>query len=515
MGLAVWFLAVCAVESGSAAANAPRRAADHILVKFRTEALADLVGGTGVGLLRTLEKRLGMPAGARLRETVLHRLRRRKRGGGTLALSPWLYLDVPPGATPEEWVERLQAHPLIEVVEPDWGGSGAAVFPNDPSFGDQWYHYNESTTGWVVRADIHTPEAWEITQGSSNIIVAVLDTGCTTSLVEFAGRMLPGYDFINDDDDPADGHGHGTAVAGVLCATGNNSQQVAGVDWNCRVMPLKVLDDTPLMYGLYSQWADAIDWAVDEGAKVINLSAGGESSGNRLRSAITNAIAHGLIFVTITHNDGSSLIRFPGRMPETIAVGATETNDVRCGFSNYGPEIDLVAPGDDIRVLLTNGTVGVSSGTSFSGPMVAGTAALLCSLRPDLDHEAVRTLLNAGADDEVGDADDTPGFDNYYGWGRLNAANSLGLLGTEAAGVEMVESSSVQLTWGATANASNRQPYRVQYAHSLTGGWTTVNSPSNISYQAGVALWQDDGSETVPPPGIATTRFYRILIDVE
>src|SRR5690606_34058066 len=127
----------------------------------------------------------------------------------------------------------------------------------------------------------------------------------------------------------------------------------------------------------------------------------------------------GVIFVTITHNQSSSTIRYPGNLPETIAVGSTDDDDTRSSFSNWGDEIDLVAPGDTIYTISLAGTLQAWSGTSFSAPLVAGVASLLAALDPDITQEEVRTLLTAGAEDEVGDASDVKGWDVYHGWGRL------------------------------------------------------------------------------------------------
>lgn len=130
--------------------------------------------------------------------------------------------------------------------------------------------------------------AWDITHGTTNVIVAVLDSGLTPS-AEFTNRLVAGYNFVSNTTDTTDDHGHGTAVAGVILANANNTNLVAGVDWYCRLMPIKVLDANNT--GLYSWWAQGIDFAVTNGAKVINLSAGGSSTSTTLTRTITNAIA--------------------------------------------------------------------------------------------------------------------------------------------------------------------------------------------------------------------------------
>jgi subtilisin family serine protease len=350
-------------------------------------------------------------------------------------------------------------------------------------------------------ASIETPLAWDITQGSSNVLVAVLDSGLSPS-AEFAGRVVPGYNFAYGTADTTDDHGHGTAVAGTVAATGNNATVVAGVDWHCRLMPVKVLNSAN--NGLYSWWAQGIDFAVNKGAKVINLSAGGSGSSTLLTSAITNAIAHGTIFVTITHNDGTGVIRYPGNLTNCITVGATDEHDRRTGFSNYGPEIDLCAPGTNIYTVSQAGTLTYWWGTSFSAPLVTGTCALLAALRPEISHDEARLLLCAGAEDGVGDATDTTGFDNYYGWGRLNAYNSLLLAQTR---VDRVSWSNhvVRLSWPSPANASNKQPYQVQFKNTVTAAWTTATAPAAFVYTTNRTSWSQTNIA-------ASAQFYRVRL---
>ena len=296
------------------------------------------------------------------------------------------------------------------VVELDGVGFAGAV-PNDPSYHLQWNHQN-----------IQSEPAWDMTQGNSSIVVAVLDTGINTTLTEFSGRIVSGYDYANNDSDPADDQGHGTKVASVIAATGNNGTDIAGVDWNCGIMPVKVLHSSGT--GYYSWWASGVDFARTNGANVINLSAGGGGSSSSLTNAINNALNADIVFVTITHNDGTSTITYPGNLPQVITVGATDRNDTRAYFSNWGPEIDLVAPGTgSIITLDINGALSIGTGTSYAAPQVAGAAALLLSLDPNLTESEVADLLISGVDD-VG----STGFDEFYGWGRLNIYNSLSLV---------------------------------------------------------------------------------------
>jgi subtilisin family serine protease len=327
----------------------------------------------------------------------------------------------------------------------------------------------------------------------SNTIVAVLDTGLNVALAEFAGRVLPGYNFASNSVDITDDHGHGTAVTGAMAATGNNRSLGAGVDWRCRLLPVKVLgyDNT----GPYSWWAQGVDFAVSNGAKIINLSAGGFGTSTTLTRAINNAIAQGVIFVTIAHNDGS-VLRFPGNLPDCITVGATDDQDRRCGFSNFGPELDLVAPGTNIFTVSRNGTLQGWSGTSLAAPLTAGVCALLTSVRPDLNQKQARALLVAGAVDPVGGSEDLPGFDPYYGWGRLSALNSLLLAQTRIRSVAETNGTDLHLSWLCPSNASAKQPFQVERALSPTGPWTVVSETGQFLYSGNQCAWVDRRAAT-------------------
>ena len=207
---------------------------------------------------------------------------------------------------------------------------------------------------------------------------------------------------------------------------------MAGACWDCLIMPLKVLDASNL--GFYSDWADAMVWATDAGVRVINLSAGGNSPSATLLAGVQYAYDAGVIHISITHNDDSNFVRYPGAYAETIAVGATDSLDQRAdpfcysatSGSNYGAEIDVVAPGELILGAAMGGGYNSWCGTSQAAPLVAGLVGIMRTVNPSLGREEARHLLQAGAEDQVGrPAEDTAGFDIYHGWGRVNMERSL------------------------------------------------------------------------------------------
>ncbi len=380
------------------------------------------------------------------------------------------------------------------TVELDGVGSGGAI-PNDPLYHNQWHHP-------VIRS----PEAWRITRGSEDIVVAVLDTGLNVGLSEFAGRTLPGYDFANNDADPDDDHNHGTVVAGTVAASANNGTLGAGLDWKCKIMPVKVLGSNNL--GQWSWYAAGIDYAVENGANVINFSIGGSGTSALLTEAIDNAIENGCIFVTITYNDSKDVIRFPGNLEQCITVGAVESDGSKADFSNWGPRIDLVAPGRDILSVDKTGGPASWWGTSFAAPQVAGAASLLLSINPDLRQREVEMLLIAGATDQAGGSNDVPGFDSYYGWGRLDILNTLSLAQI-APTINTLPDGSRKLTWKSPPSAARNDSFRIQFSDGLND-WSTLESPA-IEYYEEQAVWIDNGSETAIPPNKVHERFYRIV----
>lgn len=493
-----------ATAAGWVSAQDGPAATGHVLVKFRADKAKGSIWSWDRKPLATIARKSGLPAGAVIEESGLARWSkaRRRRAGESVPdsdvdFSRFMYVRLPKGLSTERCIEILKKSPLVEYAEKDYIGEGGMTFPPDPKWADQWNLYV------TVAGRIRAPEAWDLSYGSTGVIVAVLDTGCNTNLPDFAGRTVPGHNFVSTNEDTSDDHGHGTAVTGILCSNSGDGTNGVGVDWQCRLMPVKVLNASNA--GQYSWFADGLDWAVSNGAKVVNLSAGGLSPSTTLSNAIVRAVSNGAIFVTITHNDSTPYLRFPGTHPLAIAVGANGQTGQRCSFSNYGTNIAIVAPGEFLNTINTNGvwTTGWW-GTSFAAPQVAGVAALICAVRPNLNSEQVRALLCAGARDRVStDPNDTPGYDLQYGWGVLDAYNSLQLALTESAGVNIGTSGQFSLSWGCPNNASNKQPYWVEHSGTLTGQWTTVTN--GIVYGSSEATWSDTNST-------AASRFYRVKV---
>jgi subtilisin family serine protease len=240
---------------------------------------------------------------------------------------------------------------------------------------------------------------------------------------EFAGRVVAGYDFVNDDDQPDDDMGHGTHVAGIIAAALDNGQGVAGVCPNCRLMPVKVLNENNV--GTWSQLTQGILFAVDNGARVINMSLGATIPSETLATAVQYAQDHSVLVVAAAGNNSSDAPFYPAALDGVIAVGATTNTGERWSRSNYGSYIDLVAPGAliystyfDLNNLYHGYTY--MSGTSMAAPFVSGVAGLLLSANPTLTTQELTDAMISSAEN-LGAA----GWDADFGNGRVNAFNAL------------------------------------------------------------------------------------------
>ncbi len=363
-------------------------------------------------------------------------------------------------------LDELNKMDEVEYAEADGIGFSSGVrgvSPDDQYYYRQWGLKNDgSFSGMpaVAGADIEMEEGWAIEQGDSSIVVGIIDSGCKLNHPELQNRIwknyeeiagngidddnnnytddFQGWDFANSDNNPTDDFGHGTNVTGIIGAQGNNGIGYAGVDWNCKLMILKGINSSN--WGYYSWWIDAINYAVDNGAKVLNLSLGGTDISTALQDAINNALANNVTVVACMMNTNSNTIFYPAAYQGVIAVGATNPDDKRShpffwsnsSGSNYGPHISVVAPGNYIYGLdyQSNNQYGYFwGGTSQATPYVCGLASLILAQDPNKTPAEIKTLIQSTAEDQVGNPiEDTPGWDQYYGYGRINAFNALTLL---------------------------------------------------------------------------------------
>ena len=368
-------------------------------------------------------------------------------GGGTILQN----YDIVDGLCLVELTENVSVEDAIGSYNNDAGvlyaqpnyrvSAAAAVFPNDPRFDDLWGLHNISQTGGVFDADIDAPEAWEIATGTSQIIVAVLDTGVDYNHPDLAANMwvnqterdgtdgvddddngyvddIYGYDFCNGDGDPADDHHHGTHCAGTIGAIGNNGEGIAGVCWDVRIMALKFLDSSA------NGWTDdailCIQYSTLMGAKILNNSWGGGGYNQGLKDAIDTAAAYGTLFIaaagnTSNNNDAESYYPSSYDCPNIISVLATDKYDNLAGFSNYGhSSVDLGAPGADILSCDIGGGYRYLGGTSMAAPHVAGAAAIVWSTDPRLPYAQVKDMILESVDNTLPGVCLTEGRLNLY-----------------------------------------------------------------------------------------------------
>ncbi|MBV67433.1 MAG: hypothetical protein CMG26_03660 [Candidatus Marinimicrobia bacterium] len=309
------------------------------------------------------------------------------------------------------------------------------IEPNDQYYQDQWAHQNSgqavSYGGSYVGTpdcDTDTNEAWDISTGNSSSTIAILDTGVSAHS-EFTGRLVGGYNFISNNTNASDDQGHGTSCAGIAAAKGNNSGGIAGVCWDCLIMPVKVLDSSG--FGDDNGIANGIQWAADNGADVISMSLGGGGYVSYTESVINYATEIGSIVIAASGNDNSGSLSYPSGYENCISVGALSPCNERKSTSscdgenfwgsNYGSGLDFLAPGVRIHTTtMSGGYTSTFNGTSSACPHAAGIAGLIRSESNNISAYDVRLLMQQSADDIGG-----VGYDIQTGYGKVNAYNSL------------------------------------------------------------------------------------------
>lgn len=315
-------------------------------------------------------------------------------------------LRVPKGFE-EKLAKIYNSLSMVEYAEPNFVARAQFV-PNDPYFANQW-----------GLAKIKSPEAWDLTNGSSVVKIAILDTGIDKDHPDLATKVVARINLTSARSDD-DLNGHGTHVAGIAAAITNNGLGVAGTGFNTALMSVKVLDDKGS--GYYSWVINGLKWAADNGAKVINLSLGGGSSSAALEEAVNYAWNKGVVLSCAAGNSGVTTPLYPAYYQNCLAVAATDANDQKTSWSNYGGWVDLASPGLDIFSTLPNHKAKITntrnygslSGTSMATPFVSGLAGLLFGEDSILNNSQVRKAIEETADK-------ISGTGTYWGKGRINA----------------------------------------------------------------------------------------------
>lgn len=409
--------AIAGVEPGAEFANPDVFVKTRVRVEVGVDLVDNWILADADGALSALPLegiRFATPAAAsRATHEVLAR---------TIGLDRWLRIQLEPGADREAILAAIKAIPIVEYAEIDGVGGLASGIddPDDTFFSLQW---GMSNTGQLVAgvagvpgADVRAREAWELSTGGDVIIVATLDSGAYEH-IDLDDRIVPGWNIPQDSSNTNDVCvSHGTHVAGIIAAIGNNATGVAGMCWNARIMPVIVVDPC----SGYESWAaDGLVWAVDQGADAVNISLQYYTGTEYFHDAIQYAAGLEVPLIAATGNYADT-IAYPAKWDETIAVGAIANTDIRWSGSNFGTEIDLVAPGHDVYSTQLVASYGMKSGTSHAAPHVTGMVALLLSHDPSLTNDAIRDILLSTARDIS-----LSGFDEATGWGCLNARAAL------------------------------------------------------------------------------------------
>ncbi|HOT91168.1 MAG TPA: S8 family serine peptidase [Anaerolineae bacterium] len=409
-----------------------------------------------------------------------------------------------------EIAAALNADPGVVYAEPNYIYHAFDLIPNDPAYSNQWAH-----------TIIRSPGAWSITTGSSDIVIAVIDSGVDMTHPDLVGKLVGGHDFVDDDNLPSDENGHGTHVAGIAAAITNNGVGVAGMSWGAKIMPLRTLDNKGS--GLNSDITDAITWAYQNGADIINLSLGGTYYSQAMQDAINAAHAAGTLVVAAMGNcriggsgcPSANPTQYPAAFNNVMAVAATDNGDHYAYYSQYGSHCDIAAPGGELEsyqdpdgiystmptyaVYLTtyygyHNNYDYLQGTSQATPYVSGLAALIWSMNPALTPDEVQSLIEQTADD-LGPT----GKDPDYGWGRINAQKALATLNPPAAP-----------TLNAIANPDGDHTYTVTWSIVADAVSYQLEESSTIGFNAPIMRYNGPNTQVLVTGREVGVWYYRV-----
>ncbi|MBO8173131.1 MAG: S8 family serine peptidase [Bacillaceae bacterium] len=321
--------------------------------------------------------------------------------------------DTPAGRIPELHQQRPG---LFAYIQPNYTYQAqikekTLVVPDDPKFMQQKH-----------LAMIKASEGWNVARENTDIVIALLDTGVDATHPDLKGNLIPGINMLDESRKPVDDNGHGTKVAGILGAVGNNEQGVSGILWKARMMPVKILNQNGV--GRDFTVGMGIRRAVDEGARIVVMPLGLPQYSPHLQDAVKYARSKNVLIVAATGNDRTR-VHYPASLPGVLAVGAVDNNKHTLSYANVGPELDVVAPGKNILTTAPGGGYQLVEGTSMAAPQVAGLAALLLKQHPSWTPDQLIAHIQATAEDLY-----TPGWDLKSGYGLINLASALNTAST-------------------------------------------------------------------------------------
>ncbi len=329
----------------------------------------------------------------------------------------------------EDIIRKIRDIPGVKEVEPDYIAY-LQTTPHDPYLKYQYYLANFGQTLTIdgknitvkKDSDIKAKGAWDYSRGSSDLIIAVVDSGVDYSHPDLRDKLLEGYNFVVGNPYAIDDNGHGTEMAGIIGATTDNRLGISGICWDCKILPVKVLDADGK--GRYSAIALGIRYAVDHGAKIINLSLGGYNPSFILEDAVKYAFNKGVAVIASVGDDKKKSILYPAAYTSyVLAVAASNYSDQRTTYSNYGPEVSVAAPGTYILTTTLQGKYAYVTGTSPATAIVSGIAGLILSLKNNISPSDLYKVIMYAADDV--NEKTCPGTDIYFGYGRADAKKAV------------------------------------------------------------------------------------------
>ncbi|RPI13002.1 MAG: hypothetical protein EHM58_19310 [Ignavibacteriae bacterium] len=438
---------------------------DHIIVKFKNDVHFSTAAGntaaiTAHELINHIASKSGISIKA-LKRIFPDAINAKQEVFNKYGLDKYYKVYFEGKKDPKDVCTEFEKNKSIDFAEPDFIGEAASqkgtgkIKPNDEFFGRQWGLYNDGTIRTTVGrpgkmgADMNVINGWEIETGSDSIIVGILDSGVKLDHPDLSGRIwinpreirngkdddgngyiddVNGFNFAYETSNVKDDGGHGTNICGTVGAYSNNSIGYAGIDQQCKLMVCKNLDDENL--GEYSWWAASLYYAANNGARVINMSEGGYDYSKMLENAVNYAYESGCLIIASMMNKNNGDNYYPACFKNVLSVGATDTDDGRCrqftwgGGSNWGKHIAVIAPGNRVYGLDYKDNYNFDvywSGTSQATAYVTGIASLLLAQDNTRNNKTLRDIITATAKDQVGDPrEDRPGWDEYYGFGRVD-----------------------------------------------------------------------------------------------
>jgi subtilisin family serine protease len=468
-----------------------RHVPGEILVKFKDGTIGDLIDQDAARLGKEHKK-----------------YKYKGSASGSSRISHVRHVKLRDGLTTDDAIKEAMQLPNVEYAEPNYLVHAVAV-PQDPDFPLQWSLKNTGQNGGIPGADIDATLAWDITAGSTNSVVAVIDTGIAYDHPDLAANMwvntkeiadngidddnngyiddVFGWNFVAGDGFPYDDAFHGTHVAGIIGAVSNNGTGISGVSGKVRIMALKFLDADGT--GTIDSAISAMLYACSMGAHVLNNSWSDWNYSQALQDTISEVTASGCLVVAAAANSSSETPEYPAAMNGVISVSATDNRDALASFSNYGPRIDVAAPGVSIYstfpmtatpAMDNRGLApeyGYLDGTSMAAPHVTGLAALVKSNNIAFTGADISRVLQQSADD-LGE----PGWDIYFGYGRINAQKALLMNSVPARIASPAEGTRLHGAVTVTGSASypNMTQYQLEYgAGKAPAAWVQLISSTS------------------------------------